>query len=492
MKTLFLYDNTVNLKRLLPFICFVLQFNGFAMAEAVPSAASQTPAAVQKNHLELIKKSGLNLGHSALLAIEIKDGGTATLVDHRSEVLMTPASITKLATGAAFINQFPPGTKIKTSLMSPAKIEGSTLKGSLCAKGGGDPSFVSENMWFLVNQFVRNKITKVTGNIVVDDSVFDSQRVDPSRTTERVDRAYDAPVGGLSFNWNSVNIFIRPNILGQPPQIFLDPENDYVKLENKARTIRGGGNQLIIDRIRQRDGKNTVRVSGKIGVNIKELVVFKSITDPDLWFGYNLKAFLAQRGIEVTGTIQAGECGANDKVLAEAEARGSELILADMNKFSNNYVAEMITKQMGLSQSAPGTITKGINVIKKYLKGIGIQDNEYVLENPSGLTNKNKFSAKAMVKLLAEIHNDFRIAPELLSSLPISGIDGTLKKRFQDTKGERWIRAKTGLLNGVVALAGYAGKPDGSIIVFAFMFNGSGNEAKVRSHFDDLVVSLLE
>ncbi len=451
-----------------------------------------TNAWAQTDYLKKIKSSGLPMERFGLHAVLLKDGQQSNLISHRSDVKMIPASVTKLATGAAFIKGFPPGTKFKTALWTDGQIQGATLSGNLCVKGVGDPSFVSENLWFLVNHFLRNEVRKVSGDLIVDDSVFDDLRFDPSRRPERVDRAYDSPVGGLSFNWNTVNVFVRPTSPGSPAKAFADPENDYIVLENKAQTVKGVVNTLVVERLNQKDGRNKIRVSGKIGSSVPEIISYKSISEPDLWFGYNLKSFLAQRNVTVSGQIKRGKCNEAGRMLAESEARNSEVILADMNKFSNNFVAEMITKQMGLELARPGTIANGMKVIRKSLLDLGLAENEFHLINPSGLTDDNLMTAQSIVLLLTKMQKDFRVFPEFLFSLPISGTDGTLKRRFKGTPAERWVRAKTGLLNKAVALAGYAGRPDGGLVAFAFMFNGQGDDAKLRSLFDETVIALLQ
>lgn len=406
---------------------------------------------------------------------------------------MVPASVTKVATASAVLAHFPPGYKFKTQLLLDRKAKDGAVKGPLYLKGGGDPSFVSENMWFLVNAFKRNKIQKIEGDIVVDDTLFDRVRYDESRQDKRVDRAYDAPVGAMSFNWNSANIFVRPSGKGEAPEVFADPENDYIRLINNAQTSSKNENKLIVDRSEDKKFPgDVIRISGSIGKNFPELAVFKNITQPDLWSGYNLKSFLAQRGIVVTGEIKAGKTPDSADVVAESESKAVEQILADMNKFSNNYVAEMLTKNLGALKHAPASLDDGMKVINDHLLTLQIDSKEFKLQSPSGLTNENKLSAYALWKILQHLRNDFKVQPEFLTSLPIAGVDGTLKRRMKGTSAERWVRAKTGSINGVVSLGGYAGRKDGKVLIFSFIYNGSADEAKVRSFFDQLLVYLVK
>jgi D-alanyl-D-alanine carboxypeptidase/D-alanyl-D-alanine-endopeptidase (penicillin-binding protein 4) len=407
---------------------------------------------------------------------------------------MIPASISKVATSSAVLEYFPPGYKFKTQLVSSGTVQDKTLRGDLYLKGGGDPSFVSENMWFLVNNFKRNEVQKIEGDIVVDDSLFDAKRYDSSRQPERVDRAYDAPVGAMSFNWNSINIFVRPaEKAGQPATVFLDPDNDYVRLVNKTTTTSSGEHSIVASRVEDKNfGGDVIHVAGKIAKGAKEVVIFKNITQPDIWSGYNLKSFLAQRGITVTGKIRSGKAPLNSTVMAEAESKGVEGSLADMNKFSNNYVAEMLTKDLGTLKGGQGTLDAGMQMINEHLKKLGLPEDQYYFQNPSGLTRDNRISAYAMWKVISHLRNDFKVQPEFLTSLPIAGIDGTLKKRMKNSPGERWVRAKTGYLTDVVSLTGYAGRSDGRVFTFTFIFNGTKDEGSVRNFYDQMLIALTK
>lgn len=422
----------------------------------------------------------------------VADAEGTSYVSLNSDRLMIPASITKLVTAATFLRHYPPGTKFKTQLVSDATVKAGVLKGDLILKGAGDPGFVSETMWFLVNAFLRSNVRAIEGDIVVDDTLFDDLRFDPSRSQERVDRAYDAPIGAMSFNWNSVNVFVRPgNKTGDQAQVWIDPENEYVRL---VGTVKTGGKSARVNIDRDSDGKtgkDIIRISGQVPAGSAEVVQFKNINRPDLWAGYNLKSFLSQRGIEIKGKVKTGKASDDAKVMAEAESKPVEELVTDMNKFSNNYVAEMLTKHLGLLREKPGKIQTGMKVIEDYLSEIGIAKSQIKLTNPSGLTRDNVVTAAAMWKVLHQIESDFRSWPEFASSLPISGIDGTLKKRMKDSGGERQVRGKTGLLDGVVALAGFAGKKSGKAVPFVFIYNGNADGSLVRSVIDRFVVEMI-
>jgi D-alanyl-D-alanine carboxypeptidase/D-alanyl-D-alanine-endopeptidase (penicillin-binding protein 4) len=450
-------------------------------------------ASKRKEIEQILQKSKVGTADFGLLIWGGESGKEEVFALNPTKNLI-PASVTKLITAATVMKAIPPGTKVKTQLMANASIEKGKLKGDLFLKGAGDPSFVSETMWFLVNSFTRNKITVIEGDIVVDDSLFDQSRFDASRQKERVDRAYDAPTGAMSFNWNSVNVFVRPGAkAGEPAQVILDPENAYLQLDAQVSTVAGASNEgLSVDRVDLPAGKgDKIVVRGRIGINALEKVIYKNITQPDLWSGENLRSFLKQRGIEVQGKVRTGVTPTAAKVLAEAESKPIESMLADMNKFSNNYVSEMLTKNLAVFKGEKGTIANGMKHMHTYLKELGQGDSGYVLENPSGLTRDNRFSAQLLMSVVADMKAQFQYQPEFITSLPIAGVDGTLKSRMKKTSGERWVRGKTGYLTGVISLAGYAGLRSGSVLSFVFIYNGKADEWKVRQTIDDVVLTVM-
>lgn len=440
----------------------------------------------------IIKKHRFNEGN---LGLYIEDEGKE-LYAVNARKLMIPASLTKIVTGATVLNDFPLNKKFETSLLGKRASNPQQLEGDLCLKGGGDPSFVSEKMWYLVNEFKRTNISKVPGDLVVDASKFDDEFFDSGRESVRVDRAFDAPISAASFNWNSVNIYIRPaDKNGEAAKVFLDPENDYLELENKTKTVsKSGIKSLEATRVQAGDHDKII-VSGSISQNASEAVIYKSITNPNLWIGWHLKEFLTQRGIEVKGKVKVGKCSQEAEALAVAPSKNLNEIVSDMLKFSNNFVAEMLAKNLAAENSkSPAHMKDGVEELKKYLETLGIKRTDYVLENVSGLTRENKFTAVQLATILNSIKNDFLIFPEFTSGLPIAGVDGTLKNRFKHKNNDesaQWVRAKTGYLDGVVGLAGYVGRKNNSPLVFVFMYNGEYQQGlAARTLFDDLIAQL--
>ncbi len=448
------------------------------------------------------------------------------ILDFNSTAPMVPASVTKILTAIVALDYLGPARRISTQIVSDAKKEGDLLKGSIYLLGGGDPSFVSENMWVLVNHFVRTGIKKINEDIIVDESLFDTVRYDPTRLSERVDRAYDAPVGAMSFNWNSANVYIdqKGDNNSLFPRVVLDPENDYLSLQNDLKwSKKKNGFNVSIDsseEISQNQRKNKIHIFGAVTKGDVEKVMYVSIADPALWSGANLKRFLAERGVTVLGQVKKGVRPPPPlaKTLAIAEGKTISDIVTDMNKFSNNYVAEMLTKLLAAeshklsenkgqkdsnkrennidsksktSEGFQATLDLGMDLIKEHLVKHGYSSQEPNIINPSGLTRKNHLSAKELWQALSKAQGNIKIYGDFLSSLPSGGTDGTLKKRFLHPDLKDKIRAKTGYIDGVTSLAGYYQGKSGQHVPFAFIYNGSQDPSKIRDLFDTLIEKLI-
>jgi D-alanyl-D-alanine carboxypeptidase/D-alanyl-D-alanine-endopeptidase (penicillin-binding protein 4) len=467
-------------------------------AEGAASPTSDLEAKLTARLKKEIDKSGFKAGDLGIWvgARTDKMGEVDTYFSQNSDKLFIPASTSKLVTLGAVLHELKPSYKFKTNLVSSAKIAQGALQGDLYLKGAGDPAFVSENMWFIVNELTRAGVSSVEGDVVVDDLLYDHVRWGDDRQEERVDRAYDAPLGAMSMNWNSVSVYVRPgDKVGDKLKVFADVASPYIKVKNETKTVAAGkGKTVTIERTSE-EGFNgdVVVVSGAMALGLPELTVYKNITQPDVWSGYNLVEFLRQRGVAVKGKVRTGAAPKDAAVLATSESKALSFIVADMAKWSNNYVADMLVKAVSAEAGeAPATFNGGLEHVLKYLDGTGLKRADYSFVNAAGFTRKNKLTPKQLGRVLERVRADFVIFPEYLQALPIAGVDGTLRNRMKGTAAEHWVRAKTGLLNGVAALAGYAGRENGQIVAFAFFYNGGGALDKARGLFDQMAASLVE
>ena len=454
----------------------------------IPYSFAQAQDSNLKNKInQLVKNSKIN---EAELGLYIE--GPDLQFSLNGEKKMKPASVTKVITAAAVLESFPVGYQFVTELKTSAKIINNQLSGDLCLVGGGDAGFVSESMWFLVNEFYRTGIRDIKGRIVVDDSFHDQIRFDSSRDQTRVDRAYDAPIGAMTFNWSAVNVYVRGSSEGSA-MVWADPESDYFNIENKIR--RGAKTDIQVShRGVSKTGVESILVTGTKADDSQEFVAYKAVQNPDLWAGYNLKSFLKQRGISVQGHVINGKCDKTATTLGINKSKNVGELTQLMLKYSNNYIAEILTKNLSAYKNrTAGTMDLGIKEIRSYLSLLGLNESDFEIYNPSGLSLKNRFTAKSTVKVLQHIKEDLRMYPEFISGLPIMGVDGTLKKRAtsEDLKG--LVRAKTGHLTGVSSLAGYVANKKVGLYSFAFYHNGKAEKSyDARVLFEKLAKELTQ
>jgi D-alanyl-D-alanine carboxypeptidase/D-alanyl-D-alanine-endopeptidase (penicillin-binding protein 4) len=254
-------------------------------------------------------------------------------------------------------------------------------------------------------------------------------------------------------------------------------------------------NSLSANRIKNGD-RDKIIVSGSLSQNSNEVVIYKSISNPTIWSGDHLKEFLNQRGIKVKGNVKRGVCASNSQVLATVQSKNFSEMIADMLKFSNNFVAEMLVKNLAAddleakNSKKSATMKEGIELLKNYLTTLGIDKKNYTLVNVSGLTRENQLTAIHLAKVLSHVKNNFQIFPEFTAGLPIAGVDGTMKNRLKGDEG-KWVRAKTGYLDGIIGLAGYIGRPNKEPLVFVMMFNGGFDQGlAARPLFDEMIKQL--
>lgn len=462
---------------------------------------------VSKKMELLIKSSGIKKSELGLWVSR----GEFVAYENQADKLFIPASLSKIATAVSVLSLIPPGHKFKTSfaveksepsLLSNLKIKDGKIEGSLYLIGGGDPSFTSEKAWFLVNELVRSGVKTIAGDLIVDDSRFDDIRFGEDRQGKRVDRAYDAPLGAMSLNWNAVSFFVRPGTkIGEPANISIDIDSSFIELRNRTKTVKAGaGYNLTIKRLasKQPEKGEIFLATGTVGIGHPEKPVYKSIREPAAYAGTSMLKFLAERGVSIKGQVRQSHqpiASEDLTVIATAESKPIESIVADMGKWSNNFVADMLVKNLAVeSGKSQGTVKAGIGEIRKFLENqVGLKRGTYEFINGSGFTRDNKFTPAQLGAVLKFVKKDFQIYPDFLMSIPVAGVDGTLRSRFGRSNGIGRVRAKTGLLNGAVGLAGFAAQEDEDPLAFVFLYNGpAGKEPQARRLFDDMASALTQ
>lgn len=388
--------------------------------------------------------------------------------------VITPASAVKLFTGYSALRTLGADFKYQTTIYAKGVFDKGTLSGDLYMKGGGDPSLVSERVLLLAEQFLRSGIKRVRGNLYVDSSVFDDVLIDPKRIDTSTDRAYNASISGLSFNYNTTSVYFRPGeTIGVPAGVFVSPDTGYISVSNKSSTAKPNTRYgLIASRVAAKES-DKILVQGTMPLNFPEQVSHFNVNFPDIYAGYALKHYLGMLGVKIDGKILRSVVPEGVRKVAVIESIPLSEIVTLMNKFSNNFIADTLVKTMGVQfKGVPGTMEKGLEVMREEATKLGINQEGFKLVSGSGLTRDNLLSSRHFVEIINKSYLSFDILPELLTSLPIAGLDGTLRSRLKDTSAYGSLRAKTGTINGVASLAGVVQSKGGELLAFSLIIDG--------------------
>ena len=385
-----------------------------------------------------------------------------TLTDIDKDELLNPASCLKLITSAAALKVLGPDYRFITKFYLDKKDGGD----SLWVKGFGDPSFVIERLEAAVENLIKAGMPAAIGDIFIDDTYF-SEGDFPGRQKGST-RSYNAMTNAVTLNHSSVTVEVLPSPkVGSPPIVKLDAAGFVI--ENKATTVsKKFRTRIQIKRVFGKNG-DTIKVSGRISAPSSGVKKFFNVQDPARHFGEALKAMLTGRGIAVAGEIKFGIVPSSARPFFDEKSPPLSEVIQNMNKLSNNFMAEQITKVLGATRfGSPGSTVKGMEVLGDYMKKLG--ENNFYIENGSGLSYKNKISAYGLFLVMRDMFGDSRLKNIYIDSLSITGEDGTLKKWDSKVLNGN-LKAKTGSLDGISSLAGFLSTGDDTII-FAIMLNG--------------------
>ena len=395
-----------------------------------------------------------------------------TLYSVNSHRLFAPASNVKLLTTAMALKRLRPEYRFKTGLYATTPVGGETLRGDIFIKGFGDPNLVSEQMWLLVKELKNIPLRKVHGDIIADASFFDNNLRVKTWKKGGVE-AYNAPLGALSFNFNTVTVHINPGEKpGDRPVVVVDPNIEFIRVDNRARTVsKSKRSRLIVNRI-DRGGHNEITISGVVSVNHARETYYLNITRPAYYAASVFKEYLRQEGVEVTGKVRVGFVPEGAYEILSHSSMPLSLILRGLNKFSNNFVAEQILKTIGADiYGSPGTTLNGLRAIDEYMQSLKYKPEGFSILDGSGLSRQNRLSPDQIVSVFQDMYADLGVYPEFISALGVMGRDGNVLKRMNGHNSAERARVKTGTLNSVSALSGYFQSADGERFAFSILMN---------------------
>lgn len=421
-------------------------------ASAAPASARE-PHQTPKRKLEQAVSRSLSSPEArGAVAGVLITRGASTVLDLNGERALTPASLTKLPTTLAALIRFGPDHRFET-VFAGAKPRGGTVTGDVALIGGGDPALSTAayavkryepdpdddppvsvyrtepaTVESLAAAIAQAGVRRITGRLIVDESRFDSSRTQRG-WLDRYQRRNSVEVGNLS-----------------------------------ALTIDEGLGDL--------DGNTPA-------------------PDPAMNAGRALAAALARRGITIAGGIRHGVAPRDATPIASVKSPPLHEIVDYTNRYSVNYPAEMLLKNLGASFGGAGTTAAGIRVLNQTLAGIGIPMDGFSITDGSGLSVLNTMTPHTIAAVLRyTLEHDSDAATSMRASLPVAGGPGTLFRRLRLEPVQGNLRGKTGLIRGVRGMAGWVTGLDGSTLIYVTLFNEAASAARMTTPIDVIAIAL--
>lgn len=438
--------------------------------------------------LQKYKPKGTRVGISIFSISKNK-----SLYKSNSNESFVVASNMKLFTTAAALVYLGADFEYKTGILYSGSISSDgKLKGDIIIRGSGDPNisgrFFEDEITavpaYWADAIKKQGIKVVMGDIIADDSIFDREFVHGNWPKDQLSEWYCAPVSGLSFNDNCVDIILKPdNKLGGLVSIQISPETSYVEIINKCKTTTLKSKHSYS--FHRKPFTNQIQITGFLWSKTEPQKEWITIYNPPLYTATVFKEILERKNVHIMGearVINESDLNAGHKLHKLAVTTSSLIQAINVaNKRSQGFYAEQILKTIGATVKKEGTFSGGLDVIKDFISKLGISEEQYQLDDGSGLSKENRLTPEMIIRLLRYMymHKDAGI---FLKSLPISGTDGTLEKRLKTEPYKSRIRAKTGYVCGASTLSGYVKTVNEEIITFAILVNeikGSTWQAKL-------------
>ncbi len=432
--------------------------------------------------------------------------------EHDARRLLSPASNTKLYTGALALDVLGGDYLIRTPVLAAARPDAAgTVAGDVIVWGRGDPGWKSRgsnrDFWSafapVVEVIERAGVKRIRGELVADATWFQSLPNGAGWTADDLNDYYGAEVSAISLEQNYTGLRVTPgSTVGQPCLVeWLQPHTG-LAVENRTLT-RAADAAVRLTPIRV-FGETTVYLSGGLPAGGKPEVVDVTVPRPAAWYAAGLKAALARKGITVEGRTRAVRwpeapvARPGMVVLGEAVSAPMRDLVAGFMKPSQNLETDLIfghVAELARTDATPaGRTTEelGVAALRAFLQREKMPADEVKFEEGSGLSRNNLTTANATVALLVAMARH-RAAADFERSLPVAGVDGTLRTRMKGSPAEGNVRAKTGTLRYANSIAGYVTTAGGERLAFCVMLNrnsGQPPERNVRQEVDDVAVWL--
>jgi D-alanyl-D-alanine carboxypeptidase/D-alanyl-D-alanine-endopeptidase (penicillin-binding protein 4) len=477
---------------------------GCASGTAGPAEPAPTaPVPVLRTELsEIFADPAFGNAHWGVMVQSLETG--EIFYRQNSEKLFMPASNNKLITAAVSLARLGTDHRFTTRVAATGPIsEDGTLEGDLVVIGGGDPA-ISERFYDddptaafrdWADSLKARGITRISGDIIGDDDVFDDVHVGPGWAWDYLDSYYAAEIGALLYNEGAVTHRIAPgDSVGASASVESLPRTSYLNLDVDIATVADSIGIFV--RADRSPFANDARLWGEIWVNGDTVTRYIAPHDPTLFFVTVLSEVLAAEGFEVGGgpadfdDLAERPAAEDMETLFVHQSPTLAEIIEPFLKRSQNQIGEMLMRYLGAAAADIGSVRAGREAVEATLTDWGLTPKSYIYVDGSGLSRYNYVSPDALVRLLRVMARrpEFDVFYE---SLPIAGVDGTLRRRMRGTRAEGNARAKTGSISNSRALSGYVTTLDGEMLIFSMIANNFDVSSRAAEYLQDLAIERL-
>ena len=422
---------------------------------ALPAFSAPTNTVLPANVQKALKAGKIGNDSLSLVTLPMTGSGTPTIIN--ADVSVNPASTMKLITTYAALELLGPTYQWKTEFYADGPLKDGVINGNLYLKGGGDPKLNMEKLWLLMRDLRANGVQKITGDLVLDRSHFIQPQLPVFDDDGKDDnKPFLVTPDSLLVNLKAVRMITRAE--DGKVSVMMEPPLTNVRIDNRIKYLGKGKcvGDVRFNPVTEFDG-TTLVVTGQLneGCNTQS---YLSLLDHAGYAAGAVRAIWQELGGSIMGKDRTGDVPKSATLLARAFSPDLTEIIRDINKYSNNTMARQLLLSLGAEfrNSADGDDAKAAQrVIRQWLAKKGITASHLVMENGSGLSRAERVSAREMAAILQTAWKG-PYAAEFISSLPIVGMDGTMRKRLKRSPvyGEGHI--KTGTLNTVRAIAGFS------------------------------------
>lgn len=403
----------------------------------------------------------------SLLVAEL-DGKTPPRLSHRAQVAVNPASVMKLVTTFAALETLGPTYAWRTPVYVEGTARDGTLYGNLYIKGQGDPKLVMERLWLMLRRVQGLDIRAIAGDIVLDRTAFETEAGDPGEFDGERLRSYNAAPDALLLNYKSVVMTFVPDSSANAAHVNFEPPLAGVQLQTHVPLIDTDCNDYRTSLKAELSDPARIRFTGRYPTSCGERVWPLAYADPARYAVRAVEGMWREMGGQLQGTVREGRVPAGLQPAFELTSAPLAEVIRDINKYSNNVMAQQLFLTLSLQQNGVGTLAGSRALVQAWWQErFGAQDLP-LLDNGSGLSRSERISARALARLLQYAWGS-GLMPELMASLPISGVDGTLKR--MRARGQGSAHLKTGSLRDVAGVAGYVHAASGKRYVLVAIAN---------------------